>query len=113
YIIDLSLEYIKEGKSGSINIPLNKEGVEMVCGGKVEVFINVHKNKPKLLIAGGGHVGLAIYNLASLLDFDIVIFEDRENFLSSERFPKASELILGDVDEKLADYPIDNNTYIV
>ena len=65
----------------------------MICGGEVDVFIEVYKNKPKLLIAGGGHVGYAIYEVASLLDFDIVIFEDREEFLTKERFPKAYELV--------------------
>lgn len=113
YIIDRALEYIKEGKSGNLNIPLNKEGVEMVCGGKVEVFINVYKNRPRLIIAGGGHVGLSIYKVASLLDFDIAIFEDRKEFLTWERFPQARELVLGEIGEKLSSYPIDNNTYIV
>lgn len=112
-VIDLCIESIKNGKSRSLNIPLNKKGVEMTCGGEVDVFIDVYKNKPKLLIAGGGHVAHAIYNVASLLDFDIVVFEDREEFLTKERFPKAYELILGKIDEKLGDYSIDDNTYIV
>jgi xanthine dehydrogenase accessory factor len=112
-VIELCLEAIEEGSSRSVNLPLNKEGIEMICGGEVDVFIDVYKNKPKLLIAGGGHVGYALYNMASLLDFNIVIFEDREEFLTRERFPKAHELVLGKIDENLASYPIDNNTYIV
>src|SRR5699024_7499138 len=113
YIIDLCIEYIEKNKNGIVDLPLNKEGVDMICGGQVEVFINVYKNKTKLLIAGGGHMGLALYKTASLLDFDIIVFEDRDNFLTRERFPKACELVLGEIDEKLGDYPIDDNTYIV
>lgn len=114
HIIDLCLdEYIQEGKSGIVDIPLSKEGVEMICGGHIKAFINVYKKRSKLLIAGGGHIGLALYNAASLLDFDIVIFEDREDFLTEERFPKANELILGEIDENLGNYPIDEDTYIV
>lgn len=113
HVIELCTEAIKTGKSESINLPLDAEALGMVCGGKVEVFIDVYKIKPKLLIIGGGHVGYAIYNIASLLNFDIVIFEDREEFLTQERFPLGKELVLGPINEKLRDYKIDNNTYIV
>lgn len=113
HIIDLCIDAIGKGKSSSIHLPLNREGVEMICGGEVDVFIEVYKNKPKLLIAGGGHVGYAIYEVASLLDFDIVIFEDREEFLTKERFPKAYELVFGNIKDNLKDYPIDNNSYVV
>lgn len=112
-IIELSMEAIKEGKSRGINIPLNESGVDMICGGEVDVFIDVYKNNPKLLIVGGGHVGQAIYNFASMLDFNIVIFDDREEFVNEERFPLAYELIHGDIIENLGNYPVDDNTYIV
>ena len=112
-IIEICLEAIEKGQSQSISFPLNTKGVDMICGGEVEVFIEVYKNRPKLLIAGGGHVGYAIYEVASLLDFDIIIFEDREGLLNDDRFPKAKELVLGDISENLGNYPIDENTYIV
>lgn len=112
-IIELSLAAIEKGESEAISLPLDTKGVEIICGGAVEVFIEVYKNRPKLLIAGGGHVGYAIYNAALPLDFDIVIFEDREEFLNNERFPQAHELVLGDIAENLKNYPIDENTYIV
>lgn len=112
-VINEALEALKIGKSTNLYLPLEKEELDMECGGEVEVFIDVYKSKPKLLIAGGGHVGLAIYKVASLLDFHIVIFEDREEFLTEERFPLAEELILGNIEENLSNYPIDKDTYIV
>lgn len=112
-IIELSIEAINKGKSCAINIPLDEDGVDMICGGEVDVFIDVYKNKPKLLIIGGGHIGQAIYNFASLLDFNIVIFDDRKEFVNNERFPLAHELVYGDIIENLRNYQIDNNTYIV
>lgn len=112
-IIELSLEAIKKGKSYGVNIALDESGVDMICGGEVDIFIDVYKNKPKLLIIGGGHVGQAIYNMANFLDFNIVIFDDREEFANRERFPLAYDLIHGDIKENLKKYPIDNNTYIV
>jgi xanthine dehydrogenase accessory factor len=112
-VIELCYEAIEEGNSYSITLPLHEEGIEMICGGEVDVFIDVYRGKPKLLIVGGGHVGYAIYELASLLDFHIVIFEDREEFLDKDRFPLAHDLVYGNIKERLENYPIDNNTYIV
>lgn len=112
-VIDESLKALKIGKSMSLYLPLEKNELGMECGGEVEVFIDIYKSKPKLLIAGGGHVGLAIYKVASLLDFHVVVFEDREELLTKERFPLAEELILGDIKENLSNYPIDEDTYIV
>lgn len=112
-LIQLALEAIEKGESQNLHLPLSKEGIEMVCGGEVDVFIQVFKAKPKLIIVGGGHVSLALYKIASLLSFDIIIFEDRKEFLDNERFPLAKELIFGDIKDNLRQYPIDNNTYIV
>lgn len=112
-IIDLCLEAIEDGNSYGINLPLNSEGLNMVCGGEVDVFIDVYKQKPKLLIAGGGHVGYAIYEIANYLGYNVVIFEDREEFLNEERFPLVHKLVLGNIKEKLSEYLIDDNTYIV
>ncbi|MCK9445015.1 MAG: XdhC/CoxI family protein [Tissierellaceae bacterium] len=113
YVIELCLEAIKEGRNEVVNIPLNAKGVEMICGGGVEIFIDVYKVKAKLLIVGAGHVGHAIYEIASTLDFDIIVFEDRDEYLNGERFPKAKRLILGDPKEELQNYPIDENTYVI
>lgn len=110
-VIELAVKAIKNGKSMSVNLPLTDEG--MVCGGEIDVFIQTYTPLPKLIIVGGGHVSLALYEMASLLNFDIVIFEDREQFLNFERFPKAKELVLGPVDKKLKEYDIDENSYIV
>ena len=113
HVIKLAEEALASGESRSFNLPLNSPEIGMICGGEVDVFIDVYKNKAKLMIFGGGHVGFAIYEQALLLGFDIAIFDDREEFLNKERFPEASELIIGELDEVLKDYKIDNNTYIV
>lgn len=110
-IIELALEAIEDGEDKSIFLTLADEG--MVCGGEIEIFIQVFKPSPEILIVGGGHVSLALYNVASLLNFDIVIFEDREEFISHERFPNAKKLIIGKIDKELKEYKISENTYIV
>jgi xanthine dehydrogenase accessory factor len=50
-----------------------------------------------LLIVGGGHVGQAVGQLAADVDFDIWVLDDREPFVSAERFPRASRRLVGDI----------------
>jgi xanthine dehydrogenase accessory factor len=50
-----------------------------------------------LLIVGGGHVGQAVARLAAEVDFDIWVLDDRDQYASRERFPKAERLLVGDI----------------
>jgi len=50
-----------------------------------------------LLIVGGGHVGEAVARLASDVDFDIWVLDDREHYANRERFPSAGRLLVGDI----------------
>lgn len=43
----------------------------------------------RLIICGGGHVSLVLAQIASLLEFDVVVIDDRAEFANSERFPMA------------------------
>lgn len=44
---------------------------------------------PRLLIVGGGHCGLALYQLASYLDFDLCVFDPRPEYAQPAQFPRA------------------------
>lgn len=112
-VIELAKEAIAKGESESVNLPLDTQGVEMICGGEVDIFIKVYSANPQLIIIGGGHVAYAIYKMALLLNFNITIFEDRIEFLNEQRFPDATELIHGDIAQNLSKYNITENSYIV
>jgi xanthine dehydrogenase accessory factor len=68
---------------------------------------------PKLIIAGAGHVGQALGELAVKLDFNVTAIDDRADYASKERFPGAKELIVGDIEAELRRFPIDAGTYLV
>ncbi len=69
--------------------------------------------RPVLLIAGGGHVGQAVSRLATHLDFDVVVLDDRPEYTAAERFPAGTRCVLGKIDQELARQAIDEHTYIV
>lgn len=47
---------------------------------------------PRLLIVGGGHCGLALYQLAQHLDFDLWLFDDRAECAASTPLANATAL---------------------
>jgi xanthine dehydrogenase accessory factor len=67
---------------------------------------------PTLLIAGAGHVGAALAEVASRLDFLVTVIDDRPDYASASRFPSA-RCIAGDIEKELRRFPITDQTYIV
>ncbi|MDR0647755.1 MAG: XdhC family protein [Synergistaceae bacterium] len=49
--------------------------------------------RPKMVIFGGGHISLPLSRIASMLDFDVTVFDDRPSFANESRFPWAREVI--------------------
>jgi len=61
-VIEKAKEAISKGKVLRVEYDLDdveKTSTGMVCGGKMEFFIEPLKRFPRLYIFGGGHVGLA------------------------------------------------------
>ncbi len=65
----------------------------------------------RLLIVGGGHVGHAVGQLAVELDFDVWVLDDREEYVTRQRFPRAQRLICGPIGATLRDLEITPQTY--
>ncbi len=55
-------------------------------------FVETIQPLPTLLIIGGGHVAVALAQIASFSGFQIAVQDDRPDFLTPERFPQASVL---------------------
>lgn len=65
----------------------------------------------RLIIVGGGHVGQAVAELATPLDFEVWVVDDRADVVSEARFPKVERRIAGPVDQVLPTLNVDCNTY--
>jgi xanthine dehydrogenase accessory factor len=76
-------------------------------------FLEHFKAMPRLIIAGGGHIGKALAHLASLLEFEISVVDDRPEFASKEHIPDADHLLVKDIGEGLKELNPDPDTYIV
>ncbi len=83
------------------------------AGGDLEVFVEILHNPPQLLIAGAGHVALALAQLGKMIDFDVVVIDDRAQYANKARFPSADKIVVGPLSETLGRWPLDSNTFVV
>lgn len=67
----------------------------------------------RLVLVGAGHVAQAVAALASDLDFEVWVVDDREDYASGSRFPSASRRIVGEIGRVLLELEIDSDTYCV
>lgn len=51
-------------------------------------------NRTRLYIFGAGHVSQFIAKIAGMVDFSVVVIDDRQEFANSTRFPEADEIIV-------------------
>ncbi len=72
-----------------------------------------HLKRCRLVIVGGGHVGLKVAEMAADADFDVWVVDDREAYCNPERFPTAKRLIVGAIDSALSGLEIDTNTFCI
>ncbi len=78
-----------------------------------EYFIEAYTTPPTLVVAGGGHISLALAPLATRLGFRLFVIDDRPQFCNPERFPQADELVVAPYHEGIQQLPINANTFIV
>ncbi len=90
-----------------------KGGIGVECGGEATVFIEVIKRAERLIILGGGHIGLALYKMAMEAGFSVIMVDERPEFANHERFPKAELVLNCRVDDSKVKELVDRDTYIV
>ncbi|MBL7896854.1 MAG: XdhC family protein [Bacteroidia bacterium] len=83
----------------------------MCCGGTVVVFIDFISKPNRLYVFGAGHVGRALCKVASTLNFEIFLIDDRTNELDLTNTEGIHKLPFS-AKEIMLSLPFDNNTYI-
>ncbi len=113
-VIQEAQEAFRDGQSRIITYSLvdPKRGDPGVCGGEVEIFLEPFLSLATLLIIGCGHVGRALAAQAHLLDYQVVVTDDRVELVTPENIPHADKYLPGTIDDVLVSHPITNNTYV-
>lgn len=80
---------------------------------RVDVFFEVLARRPQLVVAGAGHIAVPLARLAALLDFDVIVIDDRVEYANLDRFPDAQTIIVGPYRESIAGVQLGSHSYVV
>lgn len=85
---------IGEGRSRLLHYEFSgrAEGSVGLCGGAVEVSIEILEPSLRLLIIGAGHIAQPLAAIAGLCGLAVIVVDDRPEWANRERFPTAKEI---------------------
>jgi xanthine dehydrogenase accessory factor len=69
--------------------------------GELEVFLDLLRPSPTLVLVGGVHIAVALVRLARDMGFRAIVVDPRPTFADPARFPDASRLVVAWPDEAL------------
>jgi len=102
HVVNEAVKALKEGKPKTLRYSFTGKEVDgaintgLICGGIVEVFIDVLKPVPKVAVFGVGRVGDPLARIAKFTGFDVIIADTNEEVISEDLRKIASHVIVGD-----------------
>ncbi|NLT23633.1 MAG: XdhC family protein [Syntrophorhabdus sp.] len=70
-------------------------------------------DRTRLYVFGAGHVSQYIARMANMVDFNVVVIDDRTEYANAERFPEAAEIVVGDFVEAFDSLSFTGREFIV
>lgn len=80
--------------------------------GKESVFVEPVRPYDILYLFGAGHVSTFVASLASMVEFRVIVIDDRKEFANKERFKEADELIVLPFSDVFKKINISSSSYI-
>jgi xanthine dehydrogenase accessory factor len=85
----------------------------LICGGRMEVFIEPIEGVPTLCLFGAGHVAQPLARMAKSVGFRVEVADDRVKFANRDRFPDADLVVVDDFPAAAAKMTLGRETYAV
>jgi xanthine dehydrogenase accessory factor len=85
----------------------------LICGGRMEVFLEPLLGTPTLCLFGAGHVAQPLARMARATGFRVEVADDRVKFANPERFPDVDRILVADYAEAARQMTLGPNTYAV
>lgn len=79
----------------------------------VDVYAELHRPPPELVVVGAGHLALPLTRLGSLLGYRVTVLDDRPDFVRAERFPEAERVVKVSFREPFAAVAVGPATHVV
>lgn len=85
----------------------------LVCGGRMQVFIEPVEGTPTLCLFGAGHVAQPLARMAKAAGFRVEVLDDRLKFANRERFPEADRIVVDDFTAGAGKLTLGRNTFAI
>lgn len=92
HVIAVAREVMESGVSQTLTLDLREKpemDMGMICGGRLQVYVEFIRPARTIFIFGGGHIGLVTARLCRMIGLEVEIIDDRPEFASPDRFPDA------------------------
>jgi len=109
-------DVIREEKSRIMSFDLTADSMGdsgLICGGKLEIFIEPILPTPKMVIFGAGHISTQLSKIAAVAGFRTIIVDNRPQYANVERFPEALAIYSESFEKAFDEILPDANTYLV
>jgi xanthine dehydrogenase accessory factor len=109
-------DVLREEKSRIMSFDLTEDSMAesgLICGGKLEIFIEPVLPTPKMVIFGAGHISTQLSKIATIAGFKTTIVDNRPQYANSERFPEAEKIYSESFEQAFEDIVPNENTYLV
>lgn len=85
-LIEVAVRAIPAGRPVRFQAHLTRD-LGMCCGGAMDALIEPLSTQERLHLFGAGHVAHALAPIALSLGFQVTVYDDRDDWLTPERFP--------------------------
>src|SRR5438552_2960475 len=109
-------DVLREEKSRIMTFDLTEESMAeggLICGGKVEIFIEPILPIPEMIIFGAGHISTQVSKIATIAGFRTTIVGNRPVYANKDRFPEAEAVHSDSFEEAFQAIMPTENTYLV
>jgi xanthine dehydrogenase accessory factor len=109
-------DVLRDEKSRVMSFDLTDESMAesgLICGGKVEIFIEPVLPTPKVVIFGAGHIATQVSKIATIAGFKTTIVDNRPVYANAERFPEAEAIYSESFEQAFEQVVPNDNTYVI
>ncbi len=110
------VRWIADGSEGVLGVE-EREGVEKAkrsrrCVASGRLFFEPVMPPERVVIFGAGHIGKELCRLSAYVGFEVIVVDDREAYLDSERLRDASLRVCARLEDYAREMEGDEDTYV-
>ena len=86
---------------------------ELAPGATADVFFELFLPPPSLIVVGAGHIAVPLAAMGKMLDYEVVVIDDRTTFANKSRFPTADHILVDDYETAINGLDLGPSSFVV